>query len=85
MEETMSLQQFIDVNRTQGSTTELLRTALLVDGYFVVHNMHTKMWLVKQFPMLRCVTISEIHEGKLRGCQARPVFVDVPVLLGLKQ
>lgn len=80
MEETMSLRQFIDTNRQQGSTTELLRAALLVDGYFVVYNVRTKIDLIDRYPTLRAVTVNEIREGKLNGCQSRAVFVDVPVL-----
>lgn len=80
MEEAMSLRQFIDTNRRQGSTTELLRAALLVDGYLVVHNVRTKNELIDQYPMLRAVTVNEIREGRLNGCEPRAVFVDVHVL-----
>lgn len=81
MEERVSIRQFIEANRRQGSTTELLRAALLVDGYLVVLNHRTKVELLDRYPTLRAVTIHELRAGDLRGWPLRPVFVDASVLL----
>jgi hypothetical protein len=74
--------QFIDNNRQLGSTTELVKAALGVDGYVVVHNLNMKKTLLRKHSNLREDRVLTIHQIK-RGSyplDKRPIFFDAAVM-----
>lgn len=77
------LQEFFDQNRRTGSTTNIVFIAALSGGYLVVGNSFVKRGILAQFPGFddKCIiTLNEIRDGKFRGRQSRPVFIDVTAL-----
>ncbi len=74
------MKEFIEANRQKGSTTELVWAVIRADGYLVVLNESSKQALIKKFTALRAenvFTLYEIRDGKWRGRETRPVFIDV--------
>ncbi len=74
------MKQFIEANRQKGSTTELVWAVIRADGFLVVHNESSKQSILKKFTALKpenVFTMYEIRDGKWRGREARPVFIDV--------
>jgi len=74
--------QFIENNRQLGSTTELVKAALGVDGYVVVHSMQMKQNVLQKHPNLRedrVLTLGQIKRGDYPQ-DRRPVFFDAAVM-----
>lgn len=70
---------FLEGHRQLGSTTALVRAALGVDGYVVVHSEQMKKHLISQFTTLnpeRVLTMHDIRNERFLGLPPRPVFID---------
>jgi len=77
--------EFIDKNRQHGSTTALVRAALGVDGYVVVHSEQMKQHLLGVFESLnpaRVLTLKQIKDGMYPN-ESRPVFFDACCMCAL--
>jgi hypothetical protein len=75
--------KFIECNRQMGSTTELVKAALGVDGYIVVHNYSMKKTILKAHPTLkgeRVLTLNDIRNMTYAGRDSRPIFIDAACL-----
>lgn len=74
---------FIEEHRQVGSTTELVKAALGVDGYIVVHSLDMKKHLLRKHPTVnpeRVLTLGQLKSGSAMGREKRPIFVDAAVL-----
>lgn len=75
----MSFKDFIEANKQKSSTTELVWAVIRSDGYLVVWNSQVRQAVCKKFSGLKpenVFTSYEIRDGKWKGREVRPVFID---------
>ncbi len=78
-----AFKSFIENNRQLGSTTELVKAALGVDGYVVVSKLAVKKIILERHPTLRedrVLTKGQFFNGTYPN-DKRPVFIDVTAVL----